>query len=536
MNTFRSEVQTHVSLLTQISDSLKEKFSEISVGTRRPKRGLIDGAGTIFKAITGNLDASDGEFYTNSINRLNQGQLQIENLLKNQISVTKSVMKNFNDTIQKLRIDEQIFYQNLQRIERTIRETSDAIQYVEAKLMFLEICEKLMENYLYLEDNLNDIVNSITFARLKIIHSSILTPEHFMKALQEISQNLIKNNLPLPVRHSNIAQYLEITELEAFQTQTDLVYVLKIPLVDQQLYTAYHLYPIPIYDDRTGLHHVLSFSQKYIAKGDDSLMYIPVKDLSACKQLSTRQKLCSELYSYPIDSNALCEAQLLKNFKSVPDNCQSSVILSQGYNVQKLETNKWLIIISEPLRVTVNCVKMDTKTFTVFNNSVLTLQNDCNAFIGITKVQAEPTKTFSISDNSHPVIIPYNCCDSIPAKIQVPEIKPLQLENLNMEELEIANHKLDQYSRDLDGLINQPFVTKNISWFTYLTIAAITIIASLWILNIILRRLRQRRKQEPPITPQPTPRRLSRMFPKLRPVLTTKSNTEDIELNQKTLP
>lgn len=45
----------------------------------------------------------------------------------------------------------------------------------------------MIENYLYLEDNLNDLLNSITFARLKIIHSSILYLEHFMKALQEIS-------------------------------------------------------------------------------------------------------------------------------------------------------------------------------------------------------------------------------------------------------------------------------------------------------------------------------------------------------------
>lgn len=29
----------------------------------------------------------------------------------------------------------------------------------------------------------------------------------------------------------------------------------------QQLYTANHLYPISIYDDRTGLHPILSFTQ-----------------------------------------------------------------------------------------------------------------------------------------------------------------------------------------------------------------------------------------------------------------------------------
>lgn len=36
-----------------------------------------------------------------------------------------------------------------------------------------------------------------------------------------------------------------------------------------------------------------------------------------------------------IDSNALCKAPLLKNFNN---------IFSQGYNVQKVEFNAWLIL------------------------------------------------------------------------------------------------------------------------------------------------------------------------------------------------
>lgn len=54
-----------------------------------------------------------------------------------------------------------------------------------------------MENYLFLEDSLIDIIDSITFARLKILHSLILYPDHLITVLQEISENSVKNNLPL---------------------------------------------------------------------------------------------------------------------------------------------------------------------------------------------------------------------------------------------------------------------------------------------------------------------------------------------------
>lgn len=479
---FHSEIRTHVTLLTQISDSIKDKFKEVLMDTRRHKRGLVDGLGSIFKSITGNLDASDGQFYTDSINKLNQDQHQMENLLKNQISVTISVIKSFNETIQKLQINEKAFNDDMNKIEKAISQIGNKVALVEAKMVFFEICEKLLESYLYLQDSIDDILNSITFARLKIIHPSIITPDNLITSLQEISQNLVKNNLPLSVKYSEVAQYLEIIELEAFQTNSDLVFVLKIPLVEQQLYTLYHLYPIPILDNRTGLHHVLSFSQKYLARNDDSLMYIPVKDLTTCKQLSPSRKLCSDLYAYPIDSNAACEAQLLKNFGEIPKNCDSVLIFGQGYNVQKLQENVWLVIVSEPTHATINCLHMDTKIITINENSILKLQPKCNAFVGITKLQAENRNILNVTDNSHPVLIPYDCCSNVPEKIQLPKLKPLQFDNLNIDNLDVANHKLEQYSRDLDKLINEPFVTRNISWLTYLTI---TLVISLILFYIV---------------------------------------------------
>ncbi|VEN35794.1 unnamed protein product, partial [Callosobruchus maculatus] len=107
MTAFRAQVHTHVSLLTQISLSLNEKFQTIFADAQpvsRMKRGLINGIGTFWKAITGNLDSDDGEYYNNCINKLTQDEHQMENLLKNQIFVTTSVIKSFNTTIQKLMI------------------------------------------------------------------------------------------------------------------------------------------------------------------------------------------------------------------------------------------------------------------------------------------------------------------------------------------------------------------------------------------------------------------------------------------------
>lgn len=63
MVSFRAEVQTHVSLLTQLFKSLKEKYSpDMLIEAKRWK---------LVKTITGSLDVSNGEYYSYSINKLN---------------------------------------------------------------------------------------------------------------------------------------------------------------------------------------------------------------------------------------------------------------------------------------------------------------------------------------------------------------------------------------------------------------------------------------------------------------------------------
>lgn len=57
------------------------------------------------------------------------------------------------------------------------------------------------------------------------------------------TQNLHQNNLPLSIRLPNVGNYLDITELEAFQINSDLIFILKIPLIDQQKYTLFQIYP-----------------------------------------------------------------------------------------------------------------------------------------------------------------------------------------------------------------------------------------------------------------------------------------------------
>ena len=544
MIAFKVEIHTHVSLLRQISESVRLKFKEITADTKkydfRTKRGLFNGVGTIWKTITGNLDASDGEYYNECIEKVSRDEREVQNLLKNQISVTTSVIKTFNNTVQKLQIDEETFNKDILEVQNIVFNISEHMLIYESQIKVINLCESLMESYIFLESYINDILNAITFARVKILHSSIITPIDLITSLQEISRSLIKNNLPLPTYSSNIAQYLEIIELDAYQSDAKVIFVLKIPLTNPETYTLYHLYPIPILDNRTGLHHILPTTEKYIARDDDSLLYIILRNLDNCKPLGTTTRICSDVLPYPIDSEAICEAQLLKQLTKLPATCQTSLLLARDYHVQELSDNYWLITVSDDLPVTIKCGNRDIVTQIIITNSLLTLQPECNAFIGSTRVHARypVDKHKTVTYQNHPVLIPFECCNNLPEKPYIPDLKPLKLNKIDVEDLSIAQHKLNQYSDELDKLINEPYIKKHMHWFTILTITLVIVLVALYLLCKCRRRKPRRigmaitNDEDPPVPPATYPketlrRNFQKLLPKRRP--STRSVNDTLE-------
>ncbi|CAH2003047.1 unnamed protein product, partial [Acanthoscelides obtectus] len=81
--------------LNDIFLSTYETFPSFSV---RIKRGLINGLGSIFKAMTGNLDASDGEKFESLISDLQHNQNKLSEAINSQKTLSVELIDNFNKT------------------------------------------------------------------------------------------------------------------------------------------------------------------------------------------------------------------------------------------------------------------------------------------------------------------------------------------------------------------------------------------------------------------------------------------------------
>lgn len=54
----------------------------------RIEGGLINGVGSFWKAITGNLDASIEEYFNECISKISRDGTELENLMENHITIT----------------------------------------------------------------------------------------------------------------------------------------------------------------------------------------------------------------------------------------------------------------------------------------------------------------------------------------------------------------------------------------------------------------------------------------------------------------
>lgn len=130
-----------------------------------------------------------------------------------------------------------------------------------------------------IEDNLNDILNSMTFAQKQFIHLTYLLKilclpfRKYSKILLETIYPCQSNIQKLPntqkLQNSGNIDKRIIFCLHSENTSSGTTALHPLSLV-----SYYYAYWIRELDK---VHHILSINQKYIARNDDYCMYIPQK-------------------------------------------------------------------------------------------------------------------------------------------------------------------------------------------------------------------------------------------------------------------
>lgn len=475
LNDFTLRVRPHYLHLKQISKRIKLRLQTIELITpsdlvenTRRKRGIIDGLGVAVKWLTGNLDAADGEHINKCLDQLEADDKQMQNLLKQQIQIVTSTIKNFNNSMNSLFLHEQSFNSYITNIKDSVNNNTDRIELNHNQLLLLDLCEILLEAYQLIENEIRDIEDSISFSKLNILHPSIIQPSELLSQLHLISQNLKHSALPVQLNSNSLSSIINIISLNAFQTEKRLVFVLRIPLVSNDLFNLYHLYSIPTKNPTNNLYHLIIPESKYVGISNDNRLYIPMHSIKDCKAISSNQKLCTDVIPLTLNDPS-CETEVITQVST--KKCKPVQISFSDYNVVKLKQNRYILIVSQAIPLVTNCPGQTSKTELVDANSLLYLNPGCSAFIGSTQLYGYDAKSSNSTSDDIIPIIPFDCCEEInQGATKHLDLKEIHIKSLNMDDLNIAEEQLKNQEQIINSMSNQTFVGRHLSAFTVFTI------------------------------------------------------------------
>ncbi|XP_074035881.1 uncharacterized protein [Leptinotarsa decemlineata] len=317
--------------------SVKEKLQSIYPLAIRKKRGLINGLGNIVKFVSGNLDQEDAQRYDAAIEKLQNNENQIVHSLNQQISLTHKILENNNKTF-------SLMIHNQNVIKESIEELNNNSTHF---LSLLDTYTQIKFNLDTLLSILTNIENAISFAKLGTLHHSIISIDDIKSILDSLLKYHSKDQLVYSEIEDSYKQY-DITPVDAYFSNTKLIFALHIPLVHPETFSHYHLYSIPTQNFTTIIP-----KNSFFTMSNDMFQY----DSGPCRYLNPNY-LCPNNYLIDGTQESDCIFSILQ-VKYNEAVCQTATIVVNKPLIEEVSESNYIAIFPQQEKVQTRCDETD---------------------------------------------------------------------------------------------------------------------------------------------------------------------------------
>ncbi|KAM3958765.1 LOW QUALITY PROTEIN: uncharacterized protein ACR2FA_007170 [Aphomia sociella] len=389
--------------------------------------------------------------------------------MREQIQIISSTTKNFNETIFKITLnDEQVINEDINRLNDYLNSTQKVIFNLKASEQISTISIQILESVLDLENEINDCLASILFAKSNTIHPSIITLKRLYEEL--LLSNHIRTNKHLiaPVILENIHTILDSATLSAYVYSNRLVYILDFPLIQGEPLNLYHIYSIPIQHPNSTLHTTILPEHVYLATNPNGHTYVSMSDLNSCKSYAMKKKICTGLVAYEATARPICELQILQSIsKALPEICITSTFEANINTFQDIDNNKWLYILTEETNCILQC-KTNVTHHKLQGAGILSLPQNCKFHTGYSTLTAFHSTEENIT---YPIIIPdirtEDCFEEY-KDIEAPNLIPIKINEMPLDALKQIKHHVDKFKDKIESIKSRPITEKYSSTFTWI--------------------------------------------------------------------
>ena len=430
----KNEFNNYNVLCQFLLEELQQKFNQLSPENKlRQKRGLINGLGSVVKFITGNLDNDDLQQIETRLETLENGNKDQIQALKSQTILAREAIIQFNTTVGNLTLNQRTLRDKILQLERAIHvERVRRYHTLHTNIVYTQITI-MAQNILRI---LETIEESTTFAKLQVMHPSIIQPEDLLQNLKKVDKTM---SLPFPVQMDQIVNFENLIKIKAYQIRYKLTFLLEIPIIDNINYKLFHIYSCPVpkmsnsFQTIIPANKYLALTNQYYSSSDD-----------ACTLIDSIY-YCNNLDLINLNDSPLCETQLLLAQKPYT-RCSTHLFKLSKEKIQFIENNHILLVSPSETSVIYNCEKNSQNEILPSGTYLLNKFENCKLKINDKVIQFLEIKTKEELFIPH---LSYNFSIQTNYSIENIDLLPINLDNLNeiKYKLEKQEHVLENSNK-----------------------------------------------------------------------------------------
>lgn len=448
--------------LTARFHDMNKEFQSIShlIDNRNKRGAWIGGIGSVLKQIFGTLDENDALKYDEAITSLQNDESRLTSLIKENILITTSVIKCFNNTLNKVKHNEANLNEAIDNLSLNIRNISKITNGLHILTNVNRILNTLETSILTLSFQLEDIINAILFSSQNILHPSIMTPTQLHRELADNYRHLPSDlELPVTLDIKSVHLILSISKLACNYINNKLIFVLQVPLVNTKEYILFHNIALPT-PHSTKVPNSFSLiipSNKYIAMTKDKSHYCVLNNLEQCKVIGPGDYICDIENVYSTEAKLTCESELLaKVISEKPLQCETKIIFGKLDIWKPLLNNRWIYIQSEPNKISIDCLNSNLYETTILGTGILSIPNGCIGYYRSTTLIPK----FNVLNITSPInhipdfnLINDTCCNIVRLSNVLGDVSPVYLNDIDLDDLNKENkNKLQSLLSDVKVL------------------------------------------------------------------------------------
>ena len=412
----------------------------------RTKRGLINLIGKAHKWLYGTLDADDGERYDNAIDDLQKNQKNIIKELNLQISLSKNLINNYNETVTTFQLNQKKLQRSLEIFEAAVEnKISNLNNFIIFQSLLVQInldCQNLI-NFV---DNLED---AIMFSKLNALHDSIISSRELNEMLSYLRTIYKENEIPT---FKNILNYYQFLGTQVTFSKTKIIFAIHVPIIKPQTYILYHLFPV------IQNSHMIIPKYPYMARAGKEVQF----EENDCPSLEETY-YCNEAVHPPED----CTTRVLDGSKS--NNCQIFEVSFEETIVEPITAEEILIIPRKEARILAQC-KMD-QYIDLKEPTLVKIPKSCQIQVGAKKFTSDVKSHFG-----KPLILPELKLANLTTNFKV--LKTQNLTSINLQEISKLKNMVNQLT-PVEEVIDKSIGHQSIILFGILTFLSIATLAFL---------------------------------------------------------